>query len=422
MELPHLTLYLRRMAAPLPRGAGVRALLASPGLRLWLILAGWLVVGTALVVGRHWLDAQFDGALEGVVSFALVWGINLALYFPLTAAMSSLVGEPGPAHGKWLRELNPPLWYASLTPSWQAVLGTLCVALLTVAPTAIGATLVLAVREYFTYHDLATLQQTTYQSSRLLLFQSTQFWWDWAAFLWNNLGALLRMPQLALATAALCLALRRTTFASILPLAVTVTACLGASAGQTWGGGELWGAGHHYSLAIDLAGATLLLLGANRLLRRLAAAEQVATGMLGALFGLCILPCVLSGAGLATGEMPGAGSYGSEVTLTAFHTFCSSYLPDLQPLTLESSTSFAEPPTEMTPAEAGQSQPDPVFTHRYLLSFYGRQLTPGQVWLAVPWPDLLCLAFWFFTAVQCLDAARGRGRRAKSANADSSQE
>jgi hypothetical protein len=136
MELPHFTLYLRRLTAQ-PPGLGWREQLRTPRLQLWLQLYVWAALCLLVpVLLEHWevLYQLLSFDTEDSTFCLLVLGACFLLY-PATQQAALLGQTAHSAPGGSSGDLD---WYATPLPSWNALLGICCAAVLAMLPGLVG--------------------------------------------------------------------------------------------------------------------------------------------------------------------------------------------------------------------------------------------------------------------------------------------
>ena len=404
MEFPHFQLYLRRLAAPVPWGAGLPVLLRSLRVRWWLTLAGWLLAVAVYLRIVHWLTTTHQFHSRMYLDMGLVFAASAALYFPLTIGMTGLTAESGVARHR--EDRGPaPAWYLGGISSLEAVLGTLGATLLSVLPAMIGLLLLLGGR---------ALELETRAAARIgeTLMQHLGTHARLPQFLWSCLGVLCRLPQLALATAALCCATRRAIPSLLVAGLVTSAATMAAFSNGDWIG-SVWGNAvnlwpQEWPWMVLAAGCAAVSLGlTNWALRRLSTAETPGSLALAVLALCCGVPMLVSICGLVPLPLRNSNRP-AEVLATTSHVFAAAYVPDFMPI-------------ELRGLIEGYPDPFAVDLRRVpetpTLFLYGRPVATSLGVALALLGYFASLAFWLITATQCLDAARGRRQSTTSSAA-----
>jgi hypothetical protein len=368
MELPHLTLYLRRFRTPVATPGGLR-LAPSRHALCWLLSgAVWFLLAAVYFAwGRIWSSAP-DGlggtwAGSGIVLVANVW-----LYLSLASGMMQLIQEPSALRRGSKRHQAEPLWFASSLDSMQAVLGIALSSLMAILPVSLGA--LWLVHTSFGPEPDGSLP-----------------------VLAGNVFSLLRQLPMALAFGSLAIALRRNLLQPLLPVLFTATAVLAAlgdnPAAYGWDpviGRDPFGPGSSASFWTIVLGTALSLALFNLLLRWQSRAQTSGAGAGLPLLLLVAVPLLAGALGTAD-QFYWSGL--SDILTTRYALVlqapCATFLPDVSMFRLlewDNAVSSVE--------------------------FYGWSFPPVQGLLLASIFYLATTVFWLLTAVHCLDAARNR--------------
>lgn len=377
MELPHLTLFLRRLSAPPPPGSGLRAALRTPRVKYALTWALWTMAALFALIDPDALAPQFSSRggwgwfydLNDVFEAAISFCGNFWVYLLIAVVANDLAADPG--ESKWPRLALPtlPAWFSTPLPSANALWATGLSALVTIAPVLCGLLACLALA----------------QSGHVYAGLSTDDAADvWRGFWWMNLAAVLRLPQFFLACCCIALALRRTPLRQLLPVCLALLATATALVYPLTQASDYITLaatptpGINPSLLYAAAGLAALLYAFAASCIRLAGGQD---GPRAAGFWLVLL---LAGGMLLLGVHEISATWRQTwmpIALSSIHGFYAALLPDVQVF-----------------------NPSPWGLGYYAYGLFMRPLTAvlqaGLAWAAT-------LAFWIWAAVSCLDAARG---------------